>query len=202
MIPCQTAHVAPRPGGLAGMTGRSVVMRRLLIAVALVLLAAGCTSRQPSSPAGGAASTGQAAQGSAGGTQSTGQHSQGSAGSTATTSPRGVSLGATTIPTLRILWPQEGATFSLPAQIRYRVVGFDIEATGGAYIVVSAGNPTTGYRVDMPIKSLSGIAVLPDDKQLPGHRDLTFQLATAKHVLLTNPHAKATINDLLIAGRR
>lgn len=110
--------------------------------------------------------------------------------------------GGSPLPTLRILAPQDGAEIALPAQVRYEIVGFAGGLPTGVHLHAVIGNPADGYRVELELAGLVGVATLPDDKSLPGRRDLTFVLAQPDHTPFANPQASVIIRGLVITGRR
>jgi len=110
--------------------------------------------------------------------------------------------GGSSGPTLRILSPQDGAQIALPATVRYEITGFAGGLPAGVHLHAELGNPTDGYRVELELAGLAGETTLPDDKSLPGRRDLTFVLVRADHTPYPNPLARATVRNLLIVGRR
>jgi hypothetical protein len=112
--------------------------------------------------------------------------------------------GDQTVPTLKVLQPTDGETITLPAEIYYEVTGLEAgDSPYYAYMNVFVGeDPEESFQIEIPLESQSGVAELPDDKRLPGRKDLTFQLARADHTLLSNPEAIVTIRELVIEGRR
>ena len=105
-------------------------------------------------------------------------------------------------PTLIILKPKDRETITLPAEIHYMVTGFQVGEQTGGHMNAFVGDPESSFQIEIPLETQSGIAILPDDKRLPGKKDLTFQLAQADNQLLPNPEAKVTIKELAIEGRR
>jgi hypothetical protein len=104
-------------------------------------------------------------------------------------------------PVLRILNPQDGQSLALPTEVRFEVD----EPTGGlpsgSHLGVSVTDPSGSFALDLAVVS-AGVAVLPDDKRLPGRRDLSFVLVQPDDTPYANPLARATVRELLIAGRR
>jgi hypothetical protein len=108
------------------------------------------------------------------------------------------------VPILRIISPKDGETITLPAEIQYQIMGLEGGDVPPVHIHAFVGDPTSTYQIEIPIQTLAGVAILPDEKAafLPGHRDLTFQLAYSDHTLMSNPEARVTIYNLTIEGRR
>lgn len=90
----------------------------------------------------------------------------------------------------------------MPAEVRYEISGFAGGLPAGVHLHAVLGNPADGYRIELALAGLVGVATLPDDKMLPGRRDLTFVLAQPDHTPFPNPQASVTIRGLLITGRR
>lgn len=120
---------------------------------------------------------------------------------TTTPTPAVILVESQTVPTLRILYPRDGDSMALPAEIEYEVVGFDLAASGGhlhAYLEGIADE----HIVEIPLQAQSGVAVFPDDKLVTGRRSLTFELVRSDHTPLGNPEARVTVRDVVIIGRR
>lgn len=105
-------------------------------------------------------------------------------------------------PALQILAPRDGETVTLPTEVRYALTDPDGALQSGAQLHAIVGDPATGFVLELIPTGTAGVALLPDDKRLPGRRDLTFVLARPDRTPYPNPLARATVRDLIIAGRR
>jgi hypothetical protein len=118
--------------------------------------------------------------------------------------PRGEIRGQVTVgrdvATLQILSPKDGDTLSLPAPVSYSVHGFLLGESQGrilAFVRGYSGIPRLDLRLSGP-----GLAYLPQNPLLTGHRDVTFALAQPDGVILPNPEAQVTVHDLTLQGGR
>ena len=111
-------------------------------------------------------------------------------------------VAAQDVPTLIIRGLDDGSTITLPAEIQYEVTGFQVGEQTGGHMNIYVGDPEISDQIEIPLEGQSGIAILPDDKRIPGVKDLTFHLADANNKLLPNPEAKVTFKNLIIQGRR
>ena len=174
-------------------------MRQRMVATVLVgLVLAGCTStaqKGPSLPQAGQTSSSTSNSSPSSSSTPPSTASRPSAGPSTTQGP------AVRVPTLRILSPKSDAQILLPAAIRYQITGLEV-GRGRGHLHAYVGNPDQTFHIELPLSKPSGVAYLPDDKQLSGRRDVTFRLATADHRLLTNPEAGVTIRNLLLMGSR